>query len=101
MSDEIILTSEMILDMVRIIRDNKIKEFLSKYQWIYDREFRQERLNRSQRKITKQQLKEMDEYVEALCDLPDLYPDITSLSEVVYPVEPTFLDNIKKSKVKK
>jgi hypothetical protein len=89
--NEIIITPEMLLEVLRINR-NTILDTVFKYnQWIYDRYNREIRLGITPTSNTTDEIYELDFYIQELCDLPEKYKNLTSLSEVVYPTPPSFV----------
>ena len=91
MFDEIIVTSEMLLQVLRVNRNSILDTVLKYNQWLYDRYERELRLGITSTSNTADEMYELDFYIQELCDLPDKYPNLTSMVEVVYPIAPSFV----------
>lgn len=89
MFDEIPQVS--IINVIRINRNIILNEILKNNQWLIERFNREIRLGITPTSNTEDEMLEFDLYVQELCDLPEKFKDVVDLSEVVYPVKPSFL----------
>lgn len=78
------------IDIIRINRNIMLNDVFKYNQWLIDRFNREVRLGVATSN-TEDEMLEFDMYVQELCNLPEKFKDVVELSEVVYPVKPSFL----------
>lgn len=94
MFEQIEITTEMILNTLRINRNIILDNVIKYNTWIYERYNREIRLGITPTSNTADEIYELDFYIQELCDLPEKYKNVTSYSDIVFPTPPNFVRGI-------